>query len=237
MKYAGILIPETNIVVEDEIIKMIAEDVNILNKVSFHFSRIEVKKDYSKNEKAFLQEVYNNVGKAMKLLEFIPLDIVGFFCTSAILSQKFNERHFLKNSNNIPILHPLQAVLFALSKIKPKRILLFSPYNYTTAMAFEKILKNEGISISRNIFLNVNRNIDKYDLDRARKLLIKFINEEVDLILILCTNFRTLKLITFFENKFEIPVISSNQALFWMICKKLGVRYHGLKKYGSLFQL
>lgn len=237
MKYVGVLIPETNIVVEDEIIKLISEDINIFNKVSFHFSRIEVRKDYSKNEKAFLQEVYKNIEKALKLLKFIPLEVVGFFCTSAILFRKTNDKKIFDKLNNIPILNPLQALTLACSKVKPHNVLLFSPYNYFTAKSLEKFLQNKGVPISKNIFLSVNRDIDKYDLRQAKKLIIDSLSKKVDLILISCTNFRSLELITYFESKFRIPVISSNQALFWLLCKKLNIQCSAFKKYGLIFQL
>lgn len=237
MKYVGVLIPETNIVVEDEIIKMISEDINILKKASFHFSRIKVEKEYSKNEKAFLQQVYKNIEKALKLLRFIPLEVAGFFCTSAVLFQKPNSKNVFTTLNNIPIFDPLQALTFASLKIKPRNVLLFSPYNSLTAKSLEKFLQSEGVPISKNIFLNITKDIDKYNLNQAKKLIIDSLSEKTDLILISCTNFRTLELITFFENKFRTPVISSNQALFWMICKKLNIKCSGFKKYGFIFQL
>lgn len=237
MKYVGILIPETNIVVENEIIQIISEDINLLKEVSFHFSRIEIKKDYSKNEKAFFQEIHKNIGKALKLFKTIPLSIIGFFCTSVILFQKLNNKYLAKELNKTPILEPLGALVFACSKIKPKNVLLFSPYNYSTAKSLERYLKNKKIPISKNIFLNINKDIDKYNLDQAKKIIIKSLEKKIDLILISCTNFRSFELITFFENKFKIPVISSNQTLFWMICKKLNVKYSSFKKYGFLFQL
>lgn len=237
MKFIGILIPETNIVVEDEIIKMVSEDSNLLNKISLHFSRIEVKKDYSKDEKKFLQEVYKNVPKAINLLEFLPINIFGFFCTSAILLQHDNTQPLFREINNIPIIDPLEALLFACKKVKPKNVLLFSPYNQWFSKLLEKKLKNAGISVAINIFANVNRNIDKYSLTQAKKLIILQLSKEIDLIIISCTNFRSLEIISFFEKKFNVPVISSNQALFWMLCKKLGIRINGLRKYGVLFEL
>lgn len=235
MKYVGVLIPETNIVVENEIVQIISEDINLLKEISFHFSRIETKKDYSKNKKAFFQEIHKNIGKALKLFKTIPLNIIGFFCTSAILFQKLSNKY--PGFNKIPILEPLEALVLACSKIKPKNILLFSPYDYAIAKSLEKYLENRKVPISKNIFLNINKDIDKYNLDQAKKIIIKSLDKKIDLILISCTNFRSLELITFFENKFKIPVISSNQALFWMICKKLNVKYSYLKKYGFLFQL
>lgn len=236
MKYVGILTPETNIVVEDEIIQMISEEINILKEASFHFSRIEIKKDYSKNKKAFFQEMHRNIGKAFKLFKTIPLNIAGIFCTSAILFQKLNNKYLAKELDKIPILEPLSALVFASSKIKPKNVLLFSPYNYSMANSLEKYLEDKKVPISKNIFLNINKDIDKYNLDQAKEIITKSLDKKIDLILISCTNFRSLELITFFENKFKIPVISSNQALFWMICKKLNVKYFNLKKYGFLFQ-
>ena len=235
MKYIGILSPETNTVVENEVIIVIAEDFDILNRTSFHFSRVEVNVNYAENEMAFLHELYSNREKACKLLKFIPLDIIGFFCTSATILQKTNNI-IPKTINGIPCFDPLMGLISACRKINPKKVLLVSPYNQKMSDLLENSLKNTNIPIYKSIFFNVNRDIDKYDLEQSKKSIIDTLESDIDLIIISCTNFRTLDLISFFEKKFGIPVISSNQSLFWAMCKKLNIECNKLKKYGRIFQ-
>lgn len=236
MKYVGILSPETNTIVEHEVIRMISEDIDILNKVSFHFSRIEVNVDYAEDEMDFLHELYNNKEKACKLLKFIPLDVIGFFCTSAAMLQKDN--HIIPDAiNGVPCLDPLITLISVCQKINPKKVLLLSPYNQKISSLLENSFKNANIPVYKSIFLDINKDIDKYDLEQAKNLIIDNLESNTDLIMISCTNFRTLDLISFFENKFGIPVISSNQSLFWAMCKKLNINCSKLKKYGFIFQL
>jgi len=237
MKHIGVLIPDTNTIVEQELIKMIAEDVSILTKVSFHFSRIRTNTNYAKDEIAFLQEVYNNKEKAFKLLRFIPLEVIGFFCTSAIILQKVDNNQIMPETiNNIPCIEPLYSLMTACKIIKPKKVLLLSPYNQKMASFLESSFKEKNIPIYRNIFLNLNIDIDKYDLTQTKRQIIANLESNTDLIVISCTNFRTLEVISFFESKFGIPVISSNQSLFWAICKKVNIKCDKLKKYGTIFK-
>lgn len=232
MKYMGILLPETNTVVEHEIVRMIAEDPEMLDKISPHFSRIEVKKDYAKNESDFLKELDKNKEKACGLLEFIPLDVFGFFCTSAVVLRGTS----VQIVNNIPCLDPIQALVAACVRFAPRKVLLFSPYSRSTSQLVESNLSSGGVPVSKSVFLDLSMNIDKYSFDRAKSLLADSLRGDTNLVIISCTNFRTLDLISFFERELDVPVVSSNQALFWAMCKEIDVKCHKLIKYGSLFQ-
>ncbi|PIY91080.1 MAG: hypothetical protein COY72_00030 [Candidatus Nealsonbacteria bacterium CG_4_10_14_0_8_um_filter_35_10] len=236
MKHIGVLIPDTNTIVEQELIKMITEDMSILTKVSFHFSRIKTNTNYAKDGVTFLREVYNKKEEAFKLLKFIPLEVIGFFCTSAIILQKVDNKIVPETINNIPCIEPLYSLMTACKIIKPKKVLLLSPYNQKMASFLENSFKEKNIPIYRNIFLNLNIDIDKYDLEQTKKQIITNLESNTDLIVISCTNFRTLEIISFFESKFGIPVISSNQSLFWAICKKVNIKCDKLKKYGTIFK-
>ncbi|MFC1612765.1 hypothetical protein ACFL23_00345 [Patescibacteria group bacterium] len=236
MKYMGILLPETNTIVEKEIIQMIAEYPNMLNQVSFHFSRIEVKTDYVQSEINFLMELYANRERAYNLLESIPLNIIGFFCTSAIVLGKHKNFVICDMINGIRCVDPLHALILACMRFSSRKVLLLSPYNQQTSQLLESNLKSASVPICQTIVLNINKNIDKYSFEKTKKLIMSNLQDDTDLIIISCTNFRTLDLISFFEKEINIPVISSNQSLFWLMCRELDIECSKLVKYGSIFR-
>jgi len=237
MKYIGILIPETNTIVEHEIIRMLSEDKQIFEEISVHFSRIEVKADYAKNDVEFLEEVYRNREKACQLLKTIPVDILGFFCNSAIVLQKSKGLPIANLINGIPVINPFKSMLEASKIIKPTRALLVSPYSGNVAGIVENAFTQQGISVSKSVFLSLKTDIDKYTLNQTKELIIENTDDNIDLILISCTNFRTLELINSFESEFDIPIISSNQSMVWKICREIKIKHQGLSKYGRIFNL
>lgn len=235
MKHIGILIPATNTVVENEVMKLCASSRNILDSLSFHFSRIEIDAEYACDENLFLDQLYNNRGKAYKMFKAIQMDALGFFCTSSELMSKNINALSYETIDNITCFNPLQSLIIASRLIKPTNILLFSPYSQNTALFLEKTFFENGLNVVKNIYLNLKVDIDKFEIEVAQEMIMNNLQSGVDLVVVSCTNFRTLELIEVIEKQTKIPVISSNQTLFWLICKQFDFDYGVITKYGKLF--
>lgn len=108
-----------------------------------------------------------------------------------------------------------------------KSPLVISPYNSDIGEGVTQRLKNSGINIQKEFHLNIKTKEELLSFSNAK--LAEMIEQElipdIDSICILCTNFATLHLETIIEQKFNIPFISSNKAVYeqlknYFMCRK-----------------
>ena len=112
---------------------------------------------------------------------------------------------------------------------------MISPYSKNVAKLIEQRLFNQNIKLMSNIPFNIKTRFENVVYEKE---FVKIINNnhQTDLIIISCTNLRSLDLIKKFENQLNIPIISSNQALFWLLLKKVSLNTNHLCPYGQIFK-
>lgn len=209
MKHIGFLIPASNIVAERELYTRLVKDE--ISDVSFHFARLKFQTPYGINEEKYTQELVDSIPTTLKEMERIKLYKSAVLCTSAEI--------FAKNIENI--LFPLSSIIAYLKFINKSRSLIITPYNKSIGNAVTQTMRNSGILISKEIHLDIKNKEDLINFSNTKllELLENHIDNHIDSICVLCTNFATFHLEKYIEEKFNVPFLSSNKAIYMAVLK------------------
>lgn len=131
MNKIGLLIPITNLTVEYELQKLINENFFESRKTVFYIQKLKSKTRYLENKEQFLKEISLDEDLKVKDLEYLKVDYIYSFCTSASLVGKT----MLNN--------PADAIIEDAKDKKIKECMLITPYNDSLGkMLVEYLLKN-----------------------------------------------------------------------------------------------
>ncbi len=228
MKRIGVLIPETNLVVEEEIYRLYEENVFNTNGVVFHILRIPFKTRYSEDNRKFLEEIAINQNEILKNLKTTNLDYLSSFCTSSA--------EIMREHSSDLCLNSADSLVEAGKFLKIDKCLLISPYNETIGSGIENLLNRNGIEVIKKKHINLIHSFDylTYGYEKLINLVLEEYNKECKNIFISCTNLPTLHLINKLENKLDTTIISSNYSMFWKIIRDNEIPFNN-KKLGKLF--
>lgn len=225
----GVMIPSANTVVENEFYRMAPEGVSI------HTSRIFKINVDRENDLAMA----DSVERCAKELATAKCDTLLFACTSgSFVGGPEWEKGLVKkmeDCSGVKCLTTSGALRQALAQYGRKRISIVTPYideldelegKFFGSMGYE-VISTKGLGISDNV------TIGKQPPEESYKL-AKQIPKDTELLIISCTDFRSIENLEKLEKELGIPVISSNQASLWAALRLCGVK-DKIEGYGSLF--
>lgn len=189
-----------------------------------------------------LDKIASGISEASDLIATgLPMDVMAFGCTSAsiIIGEEKVTQLLTNGRGGIPATNPWTAAQAAFKHLGAKKIAVFSPYptevnfplyNQLTAAGFEVcILGSLGIEKDTDI-----TKISKESMLEALDTILP--DSGADLVFMSCTNLRVLDHIQEIENKFHIPVVCSNSAMFWHAMQLTG-KTAQCPGYGKLLNL
>ncbi len=168
-----------------------------------------------------LDEVAASIGAAALLVaDGLPMDVMAFACTSAsfVIGEEKVSKLLTEGRGDIPTTNPWSAAKAAFKHLNAKKIAIFSPYptdvNYQLKLQLEdsdfELVALTGLGIMDD---NMIHKASLSSFEEGIKILIKDTGAEV--IFMSCTSLRAVEHIQYLEDKYGIPIISSNSALFW----------------------
>jgi maleate isomerase len=128
----------------------------------------------------------------------------------------------------------LTAIKEALNHLGAKSVAIALPYAESSNELLAKFLVHSGFKVVSQKGLNV-KNPAFLPPENALKLSKEVNRPEADVILISCTNFRSLEVIGELEKDLGKPVISSNTACMWKVSQLAGLK-EKVAGPGRLFQ-
>ncbi|MEH0021687.1 MAG: aspartate/glutamate racemase family protein [Desulfobacter sp.] len=171
--------------------------------------------------RAALNDIATGITRAADLIATgLPMDVMVFGCTSASMvigSQKIAEL-LTANRPGIPATNPWAAAKAAFRHLNAKKISVFSPYPTDVNYPLFRELLAEGFEVPAIGALGIQNDTDITRVscdsmaDGAQRLLDR---AETDLIFMSCTNLRVLDHIEKLEALLGVPVVCSNQAMYW----------------------
>lgn len=177
---------------------------------------------------------------AALLVPGMTLDVLAFGCTSGSIligeqevSRLINEAH-----PGIPVTNPWSAVKAALRELNAKKVAVLTPYIGEVNFPIYLGLQQAGLEISAFGTFAVldDALIPRIPADavvRAAEQLL--LGSKADVLFLSCTNLHTLELLDELEQRLGVPVISSNQALFWHALQLTNC-IHRPQNFGSLLR-
>ncbi len=186
-----------------------------------------------------LKEISKDISVASELIATdLPMDVMAFSCTSAsmVIGEEEISRLLTLHRGDIPATNPWTAAKAAFKCLGAKRIAVISPYPSGVNYVLYQQLVNEGFEVSAIGAMEILKDTD---ITKVSKESLHHALEEVlpgthsDAVFMSCTNLRAIDYIQAFEDRYKIPVITSNSALFWHAMQLAG-RKVVCEGYGSL---
>ncbi len=226
----GIMVPSGNTVMESELHKMAPTGVSV------HTSRIHLVKTTA----AGLTDMADHTARAGKELGRIPSDVIVYGCTTGSFVHGMEwEKGLQKQMEEVSGCKSVTttgALLNALELYGKKKISIATPYIEELVELEERFFEAYGYHIVKSSGLGYDDNyvIGRLSPETNYGYAKSVVTDETELLIISCTDFRSIENIKLLEDELGIPVISSNQASMWAALRACGVK-DNLEEYGSLF--
>ncbi len=168
-----------------------------------------------------LNDIAGGITQAAGLIAVgLPMDVMAFGCTSAsmVIGSKKIAELLTVNHPGIPATNPWAASKAAFKKLNVEKISIFSPYPTEVNYPLYKELLAEKFDVPAIGALRIKNDTDitAVSFDSMLKGVEQILNRaKTDALFMSCTNLRVLDHIEKLESHFGIPVVCSNQAMFW----------------------
>jgi maleate isomerase len=228
MSKIGLLLPSSNTTMEPEFYAMAPEGITI-HTTRLHLHSVTV---------AGLENMAKHSITAAELLSTAAVDIIVYGCTSGSLLKGLRWDQNLVNKiqdvTGIPTITTARAVVTAIKEIEATRISVVTPYIDELNKLEKKFLEANGFHVTniKGLGLKDNLKIGKVPYET----IIRLIEDPLfsDCLFISCTNLSIVKSITDLESRYNIPVITSNQASMWLALKS--IYDNPVEGYGNLLK-
>ena len=154
-----------------------------------------------------------------KILPGQKINTVAYACTSgtiAIGEDKVKDKVQLAKPGCY-VTTPITSAIKAFTKMKAKKIALFTPYPESVNKTILEYFNKKNINIISFSTFNIDQDEDIASVDPEYLLetLIKLNISDADALFVSCTALPALEILEKVEQKFNTTVISSNQAIIW----------------------
>jgi maleate isomerase len=227
----GLLVPSLNGTLEPEANIMVPEGVAI------HGARMHITETTEKS----LIEMAEYAATGARDLGDADCDIIVYGCTSGSFIKGLAwERELVKKLEEVSqtkVISTSGALMRAMEAFGVKRISIATPYiqevndqqiKFFTECGYD-VLKIKGLDRFRKGEI---RSVTPQQVFRLGK---EVVSSETELLMLSCTEMRTIDVIRQMEIDLGIPVISSNLAVVWAALRSCGIK-EKLTQFGSLFE-
>jgi maleate isomerase len=168
-----------------------------------------------------LDKIATGISDASDLIASgLPMDVMAFGCTSAsiVIGEEKVSKLLTTNRGNIPATNPWTAAQAAFRHLGASKIAVFSPYPTEVNFPLYEQLTKAGFEVVVLGSLGIEKDteittVSKESMVKALEQILP--DSGADLVFMSCTNLRVLDHIQEIEDKFFIPVVCSNSAMFW----------------------
>lgn len=189
-----------------------------------------------------LKAIADGITKSAGLIAVgLPMDVMAFGCTSAsmLIGSDTIAQLLTENHPGLPATDPWAASKAAFRYLGAQRVSIFSPYPTEVNYPLYTQLVKEGFTVPAISALCIQNDTDitSVSYDTMKKGVEQILHQaKTDLVFMSCTNLRVLDHIEKLESFFNIPVVCSNQAMFWHAMTLAGKK-PGCMGYGQLLNL
>jgi maleate isomerase len=187
------------------------------NGVSFYTARVKYAEDNSLEN---LQAIGGRLGEAASLI--LPnnnLDAIAYSCTSGTVALGYDEiaRQIHRTRPGIPVVTPMTAAFKALRWLGISRVSLITPYREDVAELTGDYIEAHGFQVvSRSsFFLRNSSDLQRLPPQAIGAAVLEECHERAEAMFISCTGLRSLSITEATEKVLGLPVLSSNQCMFW----------------------
>lgn len=228
----GLIVPSLNVTIEPEFNAVLPRDISV------HATRLKLEQGDADS----LEKMAERTEEACDLLASAKVDVLVYACTTGSLvkgldwESKLVER--MKARTRAQVTTTARAVVDGLKEMNLRRIAIGTPYTQELNKIEKEFIESNGIEVTKIKGLGCMRGEDlhKYDSSKTIELALSVDSEDVEGILLSCTDLKTVTVIEALEKKLGKPVISSNTATLWKSLRVMKYKNPKILGYGSLLQ-
>lgn len=154
------------------------------------------------------------------------LDAIAYSCTaaSALIGDAAVREAIRAAKPAVPVITPTSAALDAFASLRARKISVLTPYTEDVTGALARYLADGGLDIvNASCFgLTDDREIARVEPDYIVSAAEAARRPEAEAIFISCTALRAASVAQAIEQRLGIPVVTSNQAMFWQTIRQAG---------------
>jgi maleate isomerase len=177
---------------------------------------------------------------AAKQLADAGVALIAFGCTSASFiggpdgDRRLIER--IEGASGTRATTTSTAVVDALRQLGVRRIGVATPYPNPVNRVEQEFFENAGFEVVRieGLGLEGDREVGRVSPTDVIRLASSVARTPADALFLSCTNLPSLPFIGLLERRLDRPVVSSNSATIWDICRRLGMSRDGAPSLGKL---
>lgn len=227
----GLIVLDTDETSEQDFHSMQPEDGDL----AFYTSRVKTLNPVTIDN---LRKHAPQLSKAASLLlPDVKLDVIAYSCTSGTVAMGYEEveHQITTGRNNVPVVTPITAAIEAFNMLAIRSISLLTPYVDSVNEPLRNYIEGNGVEVKHLSSFYVGN-----DVDIARipgKAIVQGAHEcyrdDTDALFISCTALRAAKQVQNLEAELGVPVLTSNQCMFWHALRTVGYN-KPIKGYGRL---
>ena len=227
----GLIVLATDVMIEKDFLKVFKEV-----SVDLFVNRIT---NYNPVTAENLEKMIKNITSVTEnILPGEKVDCVVYGCTSGTIVSGYDniKKEIKKAKPTASVTAPSTAALNALKRKKINKISIVTPYIKSVNDDVVNFFKNNNFEITSNTYFDIESDIDigKVDQDQLFEILSTIDHKNAEALFVSCTSLPVLNIIEKLEQKLNMTVLSSNQALIWETLESIN-RNNSIKGYGSLF--
>ncbi len=227
----GLIVLATDVMIEKDFLKVFKEV-----SVDLFVNRIT---NYNPVTAENLKKMINNITSVTEnILPGEKIDCVVYGCTSGTIISGYDniKKEIKKAKPNASVTAPSTAALNALKRKNINKISIVTPYIKSVNDDVVNFFKNNNFKITSNTYFDIESDVDigKVDQDQLFEILSTIDHKNAEALFVSCTSLPVLNIIEKLEQKLNMTVLSSNQALIWETLESIN-RNNSIKGYGSLF--
>lgn len=194
------------------------------NDIAIYVSRIQYNSDCSPES---LRAMGNDMSRTASLLPHnLSLDAIAYSCTSgtvAIGHQTVVDAIQAVHPG-IPVATPISGAVGALRHLGASRVAVLTPYTDIVNDTIRAYLQNEGLDITGMAGFSLTRDEDiaRVPTEALLEAAQEIITPESEALFLSCTGLVVVNDIPWLEEKLNLPVITSNQAMLWETLQSVG---------------
>ncbi len=229
----GLIVPPTNTVNEAEWSEMVPEGV------TFHVTRMPLHTDTSSAEGK--KAIYTDIKKSTEDLAQAGLSVIAYGCTAGSMVRPLDQlSNFMSEVSGIPCITTAGSIISALNFLNIKKISIATPYHDALNTHEVKFLASNNFETVKITGLGIGAagpheyiEIARTEKNTIENHVLSVDHSDAEAILVSCTDFPSISIISKLERKIKKPIITSNQATLWAALRAAGIKDQ-LSGYGML---
>ena len=216
----GLVVLDTDETSEQDFHSMLPEG----GEIAFYTSRVKTVNPVTIDNLRMHGPQLSNA--ASLLLPDVQLDVIAYSCTSGTIAMGYEEvEHQIKTGrNDVPVVTPITAAIAAFNMLAIRSISLLTPYIDSVNEPLRTFIEMNGVEVKylKSFYVENDVDIARIPGTAIVQGALECYRDDTDALFISCTALRAANQVENLEARLGVPVLTSNQCMFWHALRTSG---------------